>query len=247
MLTSATLVFTTVLAATSLGSAPSAEAEAQPGATAEPTPETTPPRRRGDRIGGFVALDWRVLGLAGHLSHGPGFQAGATFFDHLAVGIAGFARPGPINPRTFRLDLPDGQTYRGQSSIDLRSDGNVIGLLIAPYHDFRRVPLSLELPITLGYGGFGFYLSGEDRDVPDDRRVSEWEDELLDGADADATNFVVDLGVRLAWTPRRASYLRPYFGAHYTWVLGYDTAILSNYDGVSGVVGIKFGKFTRRR
>ncbi|MEM7155840.1 MAG: hypothetical protein AAF799_23520 [Myxococcota bacterium] len=243
------LIPTTFTLAAALVTAPSSSAE--PSTDSQPSPETpteaeTPPRRR-DRIGGFVAVDWRVLGMAGHLSHGPGFQAGATFFDHLAIGLAGFARPGPINPRTFRLDLPDGQTYRGQGSIDLRSDGSVIGLLIAPYHDFRRVPLSLELPVTLGYGGFGFYLSGEDREVPDDRRVSEWEDELLDGRDADATNLVVDAGVRLAWTPRRAPYLRPYFGAHYTWVIGYDTAITNNYDGFSGVVGIKFGKFTRRR
>ncbi len=51
----------------------------------------------------------------------------------------------------------------------------------------------------VGYGGFGFYLHGDDRKTPDGRRVSEWEDELLDGRDADANNLVLDVGMRVAY------------------------------------------------
>lgn len=215
--------------------------------TTEVTPAPVPKKPVWRRVGGFVGLEWRALGLGGHLSHGPGFQAGAIVFDHLAIGVAGFMRPGPINPRTFTFDLPEGQTYRGQSQLELRSDGSVLGLMVAPFHDLRRVPLSLELPVLVGYGGFGFYLHGDDREVPDDRRVSEWENDLLGDRDSDPVNLVVDVGLRLAWTPRRAEHLRPYLGVHYTWVTGFDTTIASRYDGASGVIGIKFGSFPARR
>lgn len=214
-----------------------------------PTPTTTPvaseQRPIWRRVGGFVGVDWRVLGLAGHVSHGPGFQAGVILFDHLAIGIAGVARPGPINPATFTYDLPAGQSYKGKSRLHLRSDGNTIGLLVAPFFDLRRVPLSIELPLMVGYGGFGFYLHGEDREVPDGRRVSAWENELLGGRDSDASNLAIEVGVRLAWTPRAAPYVRPYLGVHHTWIPGFSTAVRSNYDGFSGVLGIKFGRFPR--
>lgn len=212
---------------------------------AAPPSEPLPPITR--RFGGFVGLEWRALGLAGHLSHGPGFQAGAIFVDHLAVGVAGFMRPGPINPKTFAFDLRRGETYRGQSRLRLRSDGTVVGVFVAPFFDLRRVPLSVELPVLVGYGGFGFYLHGRDREVPDDRRVSEWEDDLLGDKDSDPVNLVVDVGLRLAWTPVAAPAVRPYLGVHYTWVTGFDTTITDNYSGLSGVVGVKFGRFPRRR
>jgi len=226
---------------TLLAFAPPAEA----GPAGEPLAATEPPIAR--RFGGFVGAEWRVMGIGGHLSHGPGFSVGAIFFDHLALGLSGFARSGPINPQTFTYALPEGQTYKGQTSLKLRSDGSVIGLLIAPFHDFRRVPLNLELPIMVGYGGFGFYLHGEDRKVPDDRRVSEWENDLLDGRDSDPVNLALELGLRLAWTPRSAAQVRPYLGVHYLWVPGFDTAVLTNYNGISGVIGVKFGKFPGAR
>lgn len=246
MLNITSLVLTTALS-TAAPASTASPTESPPSSETETETETTAPPPVWRRFGGFVGLEWRMLGIGGHLSHGPGFQAGAIFFDHLAVGLAGFWRPGTINPRTFDFELPDGQTYRGQSQLKLRSDGSVIGVLIAPFHDFRRVPLSVELPVLVGYGGFGFYLHGDDRKVPDDRRVSEWENDLLGDKDSDPVNLVVDVGLRLALTPRKTKHLRPYFGVHYTWVTGFDTTIASRYDGVSGVVGIKFGKFPGRR
>lgn len=197
------------------------------------------------KVGAFVGVDWRVLGLANHLSHGPGFQIGLSLWRHLSFGLAGFARPGPVNPVTFRVPVPDGGTYRGQDTLDLRSDGSVIGAFVAPYFDLRRAPVSIEIPVMVAYGGFGFYLHGEDRKVPDDRRVSEWEDDLLDGRDADASNLVIDAGIRLAWTPRAQPHVRPYLGVHYTQVFGYDTAVRSSYNGFSGVLGVKFGRWAR--
>ncbi|MEM9458453.1 MAG: hypothetical protein AAGF11_30025 [Myxococcota bacterium] len=197
------------------------------------------------KVGAFVGADWRVLGLSGHLSHGPGFQIGLSLWRHVSFGLAGFARPGPINPVTFRVPVPDGGTYRGKSTVSLRSDGGVVGAFVAPYFDLRRAPLSIEIPVLVAYGGFGFYLHGEDRKVPDDRRVSEWENELLDGRDSDPVNLVIDAGIRLAWTPPAQRHIRPYLGVHYTWVPGFDTAVRGNYDGFSGVLGVKFGRWAR--
>lgn len=221
---------------------------APPSPTETPT-ETPPESPIARRFGGFVGVEWRVMGIGGHLSHGPGFQAGAILFDHLMIGVAGIARPGPINPQTFAYTLPEGETYKGKSTLHLRSDGSVLGLLVAPFHDFRRAPLSVELPVMVGLGGFGFYLHGEDREVPDDRRVSAWENELFDERDSDPINLVLDVGLRLSVTPRGSSpsslarHVRPYFGVHYLWVPGFDTALRTSYSGFSGVVGVKFGKF----
>ena len=206
-------------------------------------PSSPPPPK--PKIGGFVGADWRILGLGDHLSHGPGFQLGLSLWGHLSFGFAGFARPGPINPATFPVPVPDGGTYRGKDTLSLRSDGSVVGAFVAPYFDLKRAPLSVELPLLVAYGGFGYYLHGDDRDVPDDRRVSEWENELLAGKDSDPVNLVLDGGLRLAWTPPSQPHLRPYIGAHYTWVSGFDTAVSTNYSGFSGVLGIKFGVWRR--
>ncbi|MCK6522275.1 hypothetical protein L6R49_12635 [Myxococcota bacterium] len=73
--------------------------------------------------GAFVALEWRGYAIAEHLSHGPAFAAGASLWDdHLRIGVAGTARPGPMNPHTFALDVPSGD-YKGQETLQLRSDG----------------------------------------------------------------------------------------------------------------------------
>ncbi len=212
----------------------------------EPIAET-PRAKDGPKVGAFVGADWRVMGLAGHLSHGPGWQIGVSLWRHLSFGLAGFARPGPINPATFRVPVPNGGTYRGKGTLELRSDGSVLGAFVAPYFDFRRAPLSLELPVLVGFGGFGFYLHGDDRKVPDDRRVSEWENDLLGDKDSDPSNLVIDAGLRLSWTPRASPYVRPYVGVHYTWVTGFDTTVRSSYDGFSGVLGVKFGRWVGPR
>jgi len=186
----------------------------------------------------YVDLGWRVMGLADHVSHGPDFQAGVRLWDHLKIGLAGFARPGPINPRTFRHELPAGETYRGQSSLDLRSDGAVVGLVVAPTFRIRR--LNIEIPVLVGFGAFGFYLTGDDRETPDGERVSTWENALLDGADSSG-GITLDVGLRLS-VDTRLPYVRPFVGLHYTRVFGYDATLASSYDGFSGVVGVAFGR-----
>lgn len=202
------------------------------------TPAATP------AVGAFVGVEWRGLALADHLSHGPGVQAGVLLFGgHLKLGIAGFARPGPINPATFDVMPAGGATYKGQSQVALRSDGGLVGLLVAPVFDVPGTDaLALELPVIVGQGGFGFYLSGDDRETPDGRKPSAWENELLDGRDSSFA-LGLDVGVRLAFKPAGARWVRPYVGAHYTTVFGYDTYVKDAYAGFGVAAGVQFGTF----
>lgn len=164
-------------------------------ADAGPAPADDTPSEEPTTVSGFAGIDWRVTGQAEHLGHGPGFQTGVLLWQRLKVGLAGHARPGPINPQTFERQPADGQTYKGQSTVTLRSDGAFIGLLVAPVFPVLKDDIWLEVPLVLGQGAYGFYLTGSDRDTPDGRRVSDWENELLDGRDS-AVALGIDAGVR---------------------------------------------------
>jgi hypothetical protein len=193
-------------------------------------------------VGGFVDLEWRVLGLAEHVSHGPAFAAGVTFLNGLLrLGIGALGRPGPINPATFDVRVPDGKTYKGKRDLELKSDGAMVGVhlglsLPLPFYE----PLSIQVPLTVGYGGFGFYLHGEDRETPDGRRVSEWENELFDGKDS-FLGVVIDTGLRLGYQPEDVPWLRPYAGVSFTVVPNYETFVRNDYLGFGGVVGLEIG------
>ena len=193
-------------------------------------------------IGGFVALEWRAFALAGHLSHGPAFAAGVSLWNGtLRLGVGGLSRPGPWNPASFDVELPDGQSYRGQRTLSLRSDGAMAGVHAALAFELPGVPwLALTLPVTVGYGGFGFYLQGADRKTPDGRRVSEWEDQLFDGRDSHL-GIVIDAGVRVNWVMAETRWLRPYLGIYYTTVPGFSTVVRNDYSGLSVALGVELG------
>jgi hypothetical protein len=183
--------------------------------------------------GVWVDLEWRAMALAAHPSHGPGFAAGASLLgDHLQIGLAGFARPGPFNPATFEV-APEGG-YRGRATVALRSDGGAAGLVVAPGAAVGA--LRIDVPVMVGYGGFGFYLSGDDRVTPDGRKPSAWEDELLDGRDS-SFGLTAEAGLRAAWTT--PSGVRPYLAARWTTVVGYDAFVRSTYQGPSVALGIQ--------
>jgi hypothetical protein len=197
------------------------------------------PARR-DGVGAFVQTEWRVFGFADHLGHGPGVSAGVSLLrDHLKVGLLGYARPGPINPRTFAVRPVNGLSYKGQSTVALRSDGGFVGLLVAPSFDVPGARLiNIELPVAVGQAAYGFYLHGDDRQTPDGRRVREWENELFDGRDSSVTLGLeagVELGVRIPG----AEWLKPFAAFHYAWALGFDTLVRDSYDGPSGALGLE--------
>lgn len=211
------------------------------GGSANPdVPRGTPARAGGATLGAFVHTGWRISHQARHLSHGPAVEAGVLLFQHLKIGIASHARPGPMNPRTFEATPVNGQLYKGKDRLALRSDGAFIGLLLAPMLDLGGTPLTVEAPVTVGQGAYGFYLTGADRDTPDTRRVSEWEDALFGGKDSGAA-FGVDAGLRVAAKLR--PWLRVAAGAHYTKLFGYDSYVRASYDGPSASLGLELGSF----
>lgn len=185
--------------------------------------------------GAFVSAEWRALGIAGHASHGPGFAAGVRLLDgRLAVGLAGFGRPGPINPRTFATTPVDGQEWRGQTRVPLRSDGSFVGLHVAPALRFGRV--RVEAPVTFGQVGFGFYLAGADRDaVPEGTRVSTVENQLFGGRDSSIV-LGVEVGLGVSW--QATSWLAPHVAVHWLTSIGYDTIVTDDYGGPSIAVGV---------
>jgi hypothetical protein len=186
------------------------------------------------KVGAFVDVEWRGMAMAEHLSHGPGFAVGASLLGgHLQVGVAGYGRPGPINPARFRVEVP----YAGKQEVHLRSDGGAMGLFAAPGAEI--VPrLHLDLPLMVGYGGFGFYLHGEDRETPDGRKPSAWENELLDERDS-SFGLALEGGVRLAWQAGR--HVRPFVAARWSTIAGYDAFVRPSYGGPSLGLGLTLG------
>lgn len=190
--------------------------------------------RRGS-VGAFFASEWRALGVADHASHGPGYAVGVSLFgDHLHVGLAGFNRPGPINPKTFATQPVDDQTWNGKRTLKLRSDGNFFGLQVAPCLDLGD--LHLELPVTFGQAAFGFYLAGTDRDAVTGERVSAVENRLLDGRDSSFA-LGVELGVTMGY--RATRWFAPYVSLHYLATIGYDAFVRGDYAGPSAAAGVQ--------
>ncbi len=195
---------------------------------------------RGD-IGAFVDTGWRGYAIGNHLSHGPEVRAGVLLFGGwLKAGVGFMSRPGPLNPQEFTLDTSE-SPYDGKDTLQLRSDGATFGLVVAPTIPINDA-LSLEIPLLIGQAGYGFYLQPEDRDTPDDRRVSAWENEMMDGRDAGFA-LGIDVGARLKVTIPGAEWVKPMVGVHYLATPGYDAFLASDYSGFSGVAGVELSVF----
>ena len=190
----------------------------------------------------FLGAGWRGSLIGGHMSHGPETRFGAILWkSRLKVGVSTLNRPGPMNPAEFTLTLPQGETYNGKGELPLRSDGSTFGLFLAPQIGLGDA-LTLELPVTIGQAGYGFYIQGEDRNTPDGRRVSEWENELQDGRDA-GFGLAVDAGARLRAKFGDADWIQPSLGVHYLVTPGYDAFLRDDYGGLSVSAGVQFAAF----
>lgn len=198
-------------------------------------------KRDSSTLGVFTSLEWRGMGLAEHFSHGPGMSAGVILFaGRLRVGFVSFGRPGPINNKEFEVDLGE-KSYRGKSQLKLRSDGAFVGLTVAPRFQVPSLKwLHIEVPAAIGQAAFGFYLQGDDRETPDGRRVSEWEDELFDGRDS-SISLGIELGLRA--TAEVRPWMQVYLGVSQFWTPGYDALAASDYGGPSVALGLEFGRF----
>lgn len=174
------------------------------------------------KVGWFVTAEYSTMFLDDHVGNAVGFSAGVSLFNnHLKVGYFNYGRSGPINATTFNTELPAEVTYKGRSSVDVRADHGAFGLMIAPTFNLPNSRLQIDIPIYIGSFGAGFYLTGEDRITPDNRRVSEWEGELFEEEDA---NFggLTEIGIRLL-IPSKLNRLKYGVGIHYTATQGWTT------------------------
>ena len=86
------------------------------------------------RIGWFITGEYSSMFLDDHVGNAVGFSAGVNLFkEHLKIGFFNYGRSGPINPKTFNTPLPDGVTYKGRNSIDVRADHGAFGLITFLY------------------------------------------------------------------------------------------------------------------
>ncbi len=176
------------------------------------------------KVGWFFTPEVSGMLLDQHIGRTLGFQTGITLLNrNLQIGLYYYGRSGPINPHTINYALPEGTTYRGQSSIHFRADHGAFGLFVSP--QFRVGKVTLDVPIMFGGMGAGFYLTDEDRITPDGRRVSEWEDELLGDADAGGgTMLEIGVRARTAITPG----IEIGIGGHYTQTFNYFSTLGGN-------------------
>jgi hypothetical protein len=177
---------------------------------------------RKSKIGWYITPEYSAMFLDNHIGNAVGFSFGLKLFnDHLKIGYYNYGRSGPINRKTFATRLPEGITYKDKETIDLRADHGAFGLMIAPAFYLPNSNIEIDIPIYLGSMGAGFYLSGDDRKTPDNRRVSEWENELFGGKDA-AFAGTLELGIR-AFVPTGIDRLRWGVGLHYVTVQDWTT------------------------
>jgi hypothetical protein len=189
------------------------------GANAQSTVETTAKKRK---IGWFITPEYGTMFLKDHIGQTVGFSMGIKLFkDHLKIGYFNYGRSGVINSYTINTPLPAGVSYKGKTSIDLRADHGAFGLMIAPSFTLRKSKIEIDFPIHIGSIGAGFYMADDDRKTPDNRRVSEWENELFDGKDA-AFAGMFEFGVR-AFVPTKLNGLQWGIGVHYTTVQDWTT------------------------
>jgi hypothetical protein len=172
------------------------------------------------RIGWFLTPEVSAMFLDDHIGRAVGASFGIQLFkNHLKVGVIGYGRSGPINPATFETTAYNGLVYKGSSKLTLRADHGAFGLMLAP--SFRLKKLAFDIPIVIGSAIGGFYLYGDDRKTPDGRRVSAWENELMNAEDAGGGSMI-EGGVRV-FLPTRYKGLQYGLGLHYTTTSGWKT------------------------
>jgi len=163
--------------------------------------------------------------LENHVGNAIGTNIGIRIpKSNWEIGIRYYGRSGPINEHiSYELQLPDGQTYKGKSSLQLGADHGYTGLEVAYTLHPKTTNWSIRFPISFGSIGAGFYLKGEDRETPDGRRVSEWEDEFQEGSDA-GFGLQSEIGVQAFY---RISDKFDFFqiggGIHYANTFGYQS------------------------
>jgi hypothetical protein len=172
------------------------------------------------KIGWFINPEIGGIFHNDHFGRTLGGTLGVKLFKkRLKVGAQWYGRPGPINSMEYTVTPSDGQIYKGRNEITLRADHGTFGLFLAPIINLKKV--RIEIPMSIGSMGGGFYLLGDDRLTPDGDRVSVWEDRLMDGRDAGFSTFY-EIGTRL-FIPMPNEHISLGLGLHYTLAPDWET------------------------
>lgn len=174
------------------------------------------------KVGWFISPEVGGIFHGDHLGRTMGTSFGIKLFkNRLKAGVQFYNRSGPINPTEFTIEASGGQTYKGSSTLTLRADHGASGIFIAPTFNIGNV--SIDVPIAFGTVGAGFYFTGEDRNTPDGRRVSEWENQLMDEMDAGVGSWL-EVGTRV-FIPTKNEHVSFGAGLHYTMTPGWETYV----------------------
>jgi hypothetical protein len=181
-------------------------------------------------IGFYFQPEYSAMLLNKHVGNAVGFGLGITSKNrNWDIGIRYYGRSGPINLHNeYELQLPQGETYKGKSSIMLGADQGYLGLEAAYIIRLESKNLAIRIPVSIGQIGAGFYLKGEDRFTPDGQRTSVWEDQLQGGSDA-GFGFCSEFGVQVIYQlSEKNEHIHLMAGATYMNTYGYESFLGGN-------------------
>lgn len=175
-------------------------------------------------IGFYFQPEYSAMFLIDHIGSAVGFGLGISSKNRKwDLGLRYYGRSGPINPKEYELILPEGETYKGKSSIQLGHDHGYLGLEAAYTLRLNNDRLAIRIPFSFGQFGAGFYLRGEDRFTPNGQRTSVWEDKLQDGSDA-GFGFCSEFGAQLLYQlSAKNDHINLMLGATYMNTYGYES------------------------
>lgn len=176
-------------------------------------------------VGFYFQPEYSAMFLSDHVGNAVGFGLGITSKNKKwDMGIRYYGRSGPINlHKEYELVLPEGETYKGQTSILLGADHGYLGLEAAYLLNLNGDRLRIRIPVSFGQFGAGFYLKGDDRYTPDGQRTSIWEDQLQGGSDA-GFGFCSEIGTHFIYQLfSKNEHLNFMVGATYMNTYGYES------------------------
>jgi hypothetical protein len=171
-------------------------------------------------LGWYVAPDFAYTQLDGQNAYLKGFSGGLIMDHKLSVGVGGYWL---ANSDDFLYP----ETVEGYT---LALSGGYGGLKL----NYRLKPSSLvnvNFPLLIGGGGFEYGI----HEGNPDHNIEDRYDYLGDGF------FVIEPGVAIGINI--VKFMRLDVGVTYRYAPGIDFTSFTNFNGITGNVSLKFGKF----
>ncbi len=196
----------------------------------------------GKNVGFYFQPEYSAMLLKNNVGNAVGFSLGIRSNNgKWDLGIRYYGRSGPINAHDdYFLELPEGETYNGKSTLILGADHGYLGLEAAYSMKLKNKRIALRFPVSFGQLGAGFYLRGEDRFTPDGSRTSVWEDLLQEGNDAGFA-LCSELGSQILYqVSKKNKHIHIMLGITYIQTYGYES-FLGDKDFYNNKVRVSTG------